>query len=274
MASIPKLADIHSSYNVLILTFAGVDTAGNFSLDIQGPYQHDMPGLARDVASWKAQPDPYHRRRLVLFSIGGQNGHWSQLPAAKVLSGMNTFMDAFHLDGLDIDLEGPSIGGASTLLSVVDALTQAGKVVTAAPEAAYGPLVAYKDLLKHLSWVHPQFYNNGPNAVMAPYVPSPDKWPKPWTVRDWQAESGGESFWAGVLGAIANVSLLSASQLGMLVPATTAAASSYNHWDADLLAKQVAAAGVKHVGTWAVAYDNTQGWKLGKALEALISAAH
>lgn len=163
------------------------------------------------------------------------------------------------------------MGSASSLLSVVDELTQMGKVVTAAPEAAYGPLVAYKELLSHLTWVHPQFYNNGPNAVMAPYVPSASLWPKPWTVRDWQAESGGEAFWAGVLEAIANVSSLKASQLGMLIPATTSAAGSYNQWDIELLAKQVAAAGVTHVGTWAVAYDNTQDWKLGRASGELAS---
>jgi len=273
VSAIPKFADIHTSYNVLILTFAAVDAAGNFSLIIQGPYQHNMTALAADLGAWKAGKDPHGRRRLALFSIGGQNGHWSGLPAAAILAGMSAFMETYHLDGLDIDLEGGSVGSASSLVSVVDALTSMGKVVTAAPESAYGPLVAYKELLQHLTWVHPQFYNNGPNAVMAPYVPSASLWPKPWTVSDWQTESGGESFWAGVLGAIGNVSNLSAAQLGMLIPATTAAAGSNNNWDIEKLVKQVAAAGVTHVGTWAVAYDNTQDWKLGRALEKLITTA-
>jgi len=271
VGSIPKLADIHGSYNVLILTFASVDAAGNFSLDIQGPYEHDLETLALDMRAWKAGHDAHGRRRLALFSIGGQNGHWSGLPGPTILAGMIAFMEAYHLDGLDIDLEGPSVGSATSLLSVVDALIGMGKVVTAAPEAAYGPLGAYKGLLSHLTWVHPQFYNNGPNAVMAPYVPPASLWPKPWTVRNWQEESSGEAFWAGVLAAIGNVSSLSATQLGMLVPATSAAAGSYNNWDMELLAKQVAAAGVTHVGTWAVAYDNTQDWKLGRALEKLIT---
>lgn len=272
MASIPKLADIHGSYNVLILTFASVDAGGNFSLDIQGPYEHDLPGLAEDMKTWKAVKDKYGRRRLALFSIGGQNGHWSGLPASTILAGMTAFMEAYHLDGLDIDLEGPSVGSASSLLSVVDTLTKMGKIVTAAPEAAYGPLVAYEELLPHLSWVHPQFYNNGPNAVMTPFVPPASLWPTPWTVRDWQDESKGQAFWAGVLDAIGNVSNLTTSQLGMLIPATSSAAGNNNQWDEELLAKQVKAAGVTHVGTWAVAYDNTQDWKLGRALERLLLA--
>ena len=40
-----------------------------------------------------------------------------------------------------------------------------------------------------------QFYNNAPNAVTVPFVPSASLWPTPWTVTDWQAESQGQSFW-------------------------------------------------------------------------------
>ena len=35
---------------------------------------------------------------------------------------------------------------------------------------------------------------------------------------------------------------------------------------------QVRSAGVTHVGTWALAYDNAQGWKLAKAISALNDA--
>merc|ERR1719272_1791046 len=54
VSAIPKFADIHTSYNVLILTFAAVDAAGNFSLIIQGPYQHNMTALAADLGAWNA----------------------------------------------------------------------------------------------------------------------------------------------------------------------------------------------------------------------------
>ena len=81
----------------------------------------------------------------------------------------------------------------------------------------------------------------------------------------------GQAFWAGVLAAIGTVAGCSAPQLGMLMPATPAAAGAQNHWDIDKLADQVRAAGVPHVGTWALAYDNTQDWKLAKAISALNS---
>jgi len=273
VSSIPLLTDVSHLYNVLILTFASFNGAGNMTLDLQGPYEKDHSQLIVDVKAWKQMADVHGRGRRVLVSIGGQNGNWpSGLSTAAVLAGLTSFLTAYGLDGLDIDLEGGSVGASSSLVPVVKALVSRGYTVTAAPEAAQGPLVAYckSPLLSHLSWVHPQFYNNGPNSVTTPYVPSADLWPKPWTVHDWQAESQGQSFWAGVLGAIGDVAGLKPAQLGMLVPATSAAAGSYNHWDMDKLAAQVAAAGVTHVGTWAVAYDKTQNWKLAESLGKLL----
>jgi len=57
---------------------------------------------------------------------------------------MTAFMDQYNLDGLDIDLEGKDVANANTLISVIKALEAAGKIVTAAPEAAQKPLNAYK----------------------------------------------------------------------------------------------------------------------------------
>jgi len=270
VASIPRLADVHPNYNVIILTFASIDGKGNFGLDIQGPYEKDMASLAADVRSWKAVRDPFGRRKLVLISIGGQNGNWpSGVSASQIEAGLNSFMDELDLDGLDVDLEGGSVSAATSLIPVIQSLTGRGKVVTAAPEASLGPLRGYKDMLKYLTWVHPQFYNNGPNSVADPFLPDAGRWPAPWTVTDWQAESSGESFWAGVLGAIGDASGVPLAKQGMLIPATRAAAGSYNNWDVDKLVSQVAKAGVSHVGTWAIAYDRTQDWKLAKALGAL-----
>jgi len=271
--SIPLIADVHPNYNVIILTFASIDGSGNFALDIQGPYEKDMPKLASDIKAWKAVQDPFGRAKHALVSIGGQNGRWpSGVPASAIEAGLNSFMEEFGLDGLDIDLEGSDVSAATSLVPVIQSLTSKGKVVTAAPEAAQGPLTAYKDMLKYLTCVHPQFYNNGPNSVTDPFVPDASIWPTPWTVTDWQQEAGGESFWAGVLGAIADAGAVPKAGQGMLIPATPAAAGNNNHWDIDKLASQVKTAGVTHVGTWAIAYDNTQGWKFAKALGALCSA--
>jgi len=271
VSSIPLIADVHPNYNVIILTFASIDTTGNVALEIQGPYEKDKSKFASDIRAWKKMKDPFGRRKLALVSIGGQNGRWPSVSASSIEAGLDAFMEKFSLDGLDIDLEGGDVSAAASLVPVIKSLTSRGKVVTAAPEAAQGPLMAYKDMLKYLTWVHPQFYNNGPNAVTNPFLPSASRWPTPWTVGDWQDEPSTESFWAGVLGAIGVAANVPTGRQGMLVPATAAAAGNNNHWDIDKLVSQVRRAGVAHVGTWAIAYDRTQNWKLAKALGSLCS---
>ena len=149
-----------------------------------------------------------------------------------------------------------AVSAAESLIPVVRSLISQGFLVTAAPEAAQAALDSYAALLKHLSWVHPQFYNNGPNAVTTPYLPPSTLWPTPWTVTDWQDSKGNATFWAGVLNAIATADGLRANQTGMLIPATAAAAGSYNHWDIAKLLDEVRAASLRHVGCWAVAYDH------------------
>jgi len=272
VSSIPLIADVHPNYNVIILTFASIDTTGNVALEIQGPYEKDESKLASDIRAWKKVKDQFGRRKLALVSIGGQNGRWPSVSASSIEAGLHAFMHAFSFDGLDVDLEGGAVHAAASLVPVIKSLTSKGKVVTAAPEAAQGPLTAYKDMLKHLTWVHPQFYNNGPNAVAHPFLPSASRWPKPWTVKDWQDESNNESFWAGVLGAIGVAANVPKHKQGMLVPATAAAAGNNNHWNIHKLVHQVRQAGVKHVGTWAIAYDKTQNWKFAKALGSLCSS--
>lgn len=271
---IPKFSDVHENYNVIILTFASISSEGAFSLDIQGPYEKDMDRLAADLKAWKAVKDKWGRARLALVSIGGQNGHWpSGVSPDKLEAGLNTFMEKFGLDGLDIDLEGGSVSAASSLVSVVQSLTSRGKIVTAAPEAAQGPLDGYKNLLKYLTWVHPQFYNNPPNAVTTPWTPTDTKkWPQPWSEASWQAEDSagqGEGYWAAVLKTIGQQTGLKQSQLGMLFPASRKAAGAENNWDVEKLAKEVAEAGVSHVGNWALAYDREEGWKAAIALGKL-----
>lgn len=230
VSSIPTFEKIHPNYNVVIITFLSIDAKGQVALDIQGPYENNLDGLAAGIAAWKKIPDPFSRTKSVLVSIGGQNGRWpAGVDGTTILNSLTTFMHNLGLDGLDIDLEGSDVSNANSLIPVVTSLIGSGKFVTAAPEASQGPLDAYKPLLSHLSWVHPQFYNNGPNSVTNPYLPSPDLWPTPWTVTDWQDEKNGTAFWAGVLGAIGTADGLTHAQLGMLISCTPAAAGSYNH---------------------------------------------
>ena len=269
--AIPRLSEINENYNVLILTFIDVDTNGTFTdLDIQGPYAENKDQLKKDIKTWKAGTDPYKRKRLILASIGGQNGRWPAGVTPEALeTGALTFLQEYNLDGFDLDLEGPLVQESSTMVSVVKLLISRGYVVTAAPEAAQSSLVPYEAIVPLLTWVHPQFYNNGPNAVTTPFLPNATLWPTPWTVSDWQAESQGESFWGGVLSAIGSVNKLTSSQLGMLIPTTTKAASQYNNWDISKLVDQVRTSGISHVGTWAIAYDNANKWNFAKSMGKL-----
>jgi len=189
VSSIPTLDAIHPNYNIIILTFAAISDLGKWTLDIQGPYAGNLDQLAADVLVWKAQVDPWDRQRAVLISIGGQNGHWpSGVSEEILLSGLWTFMAQYNLDGLDVDLEGADVAAAAMLSDIITNLTSSNKLVTAAPEAAQNVLDAYALILPLMSWVHPQFYNNGPNAVTTPYLPPAELWPTPWTVMDWQEE--------------------------------------------------------------------------------------
>jgi hypothetical protein len=100
VSSIPLMKDISPLYNVIILTFASFNGAGNMTLDLQGPYEHDHAQLIVDLCSWKAQADAHGRLRRVLVSIGGQNGNWpSGMTTAKVLAGVRAFLSAYGLDG-------------------------------------------------------------------------------------------------------------------------------------------------------------------------------
>lgn len=270
VSEIPIFRDIHPNYNIVIITFASIDSTGKVTLDIQGPYEHDLPGMKTDIASWKQHTDPFSRPRKVLVSIGGQNGQWpAGLSAEVVEAGLASFMSEYGLDGLDIDLEGQAVAAATSLIPVIKSLVSSGMLVTAAPEAAQGPLEAYKGMLQYLTWVHPQFYNNGPNAVTTPYLPSADLWPTPWTVSDWQNTKNNTAFWAGVLDAIGVAAGLHPEQLGMLIPSTPSAASSYNHWDIQALAQQVTWANIKHVGNWALAYDRKNGYEFATTMGKL-----
>merc|ERR1740136_290222 len=64
---------------------------------------------------------------------------------------------------------------------------------------------------------------------------------------------------------------LTRSQRGVAVPASTSAAGSYNNWNFDKLRKTCKTSGIKNIATWAIGYDNTQNWKLAKALLPLLT---
>lgn len=277
LSSIPLITDIPDEYNILIITFASFPSIDSpIEFDIQGPYagKYVFPNkpdqLIADIDLWKKRPDPYDRSRKALVSIGGENGAFPSEGDTKVIKDeLIKFIAAYNLDGLDIDLEGSAVQSASLLIDVIEDLRKDGYLVTAAPEAAQTPLNAYKSIIPLLDWVHPQFYNNGPNAVTIPWVPGGDC--EFWRATDWQGEQCDSTpNWILVLQTMQSYLELTHDQLGMLFPTTPAAAGSYNNWDIQLLTDQVREYQIKHVGTWAIAYDHTIDYAFAKAIAGLM----
>jgi len=273
--SIPRITDVPCYYNVIIITFANFNTAGLLEFEIQGPYENNLQQMKDDIKEWKRGIDPYGRKRLALFSIGGQNGRWpGKLSEEQVEREIVGFIAEYELDGFDVDLEGSAVAEADTLGPCITYLMNNGYTVTAAPEAAQQPLDHYKGILPQISWVHPQFYNNGPDAVTTPWTPAFDGWCG--TPRDWQDPSPecyvtkGSPWWVGVLQTITGHLGMDQSTQGMLIPTTRSAASNNNNWDIGLLKRQVEASGVTHVGTWAIAYDNTINYAFAKAIASIM----
>lgn len=273
---IPRITDIPIEYNILIITFADFPSIESpIELKIQGPYSGsyvfpDKPNqLIDDIATWKNRVDPYGRSRKALISIGGENGHFpSEGDPAIIRDKLVEFIDAYNLDGLDIDLEGSHVQSAGSLTEVITYLRNNGYLVTAAPEAAQTPLNAYESIIPSLDWVHPQFYNNGPNAVTVPWVPADCQI---WLATDWQdKQCDNITNWALVLQTMRSYLELTHDQLGMLFPTTPSAAGSYNNWNIELLADQVREYEIKHVGTWAIAYDHTIDYAFAKAIATLM----
>lgn len=261
VSSIPRLEDINSVYNVLIFTFANWQ-GGNIVLQIQGPYT--LNTLKGAISSWKSSADPWGRSKHALISFGGENGNWPNLDDSTLTQRIHEFCDQNSFDGIDIDLESSTVSGVSKNHNAFVTLKERfGYIMTAAPEAAQYPMNAYQSLLPLLTWVHPQFYNNPPNAIIPPFSPADS-----WKYHDWQQDG----FWAEVMDTTAEYLHLSPSQRGVAVPASTEAAGSYNNWDFDMLAKTMLDHGIKNVATWALAYDHKDGWKLANAVKYLITA--
>jgi len=259
----PTFDEIPPAYNVIIMTFLNIDDNHNLKFEISSKAPVQLDNLASEIQSWKQSADPWGRQKLVLVSLGGQNGHWpSTISDAEVVQKLGNFLRTHKLDGIDIDFEAGAIQFVEKNIEAFRSLKNEGFVLCAAPEAAQSPLTAYRPILKDLDWVHPQFYNNPPNAVTTPFVPSFQNQP------DWQTPSE-MPWWLVTMDTTASLVGMSANQRGLAIPATNQAAGSFNNWDLNLLAAQIRVGDIRNIATWALGYDKTNAWALAQVIAAL-----
>ena len=113
-----------------------------------------------------------------------------------------------------------------------------------------------------------QCFRFPPNAVIEPWIPNNCSFS---SATDWQERQCDDiANWALVLQTMASYLGLTSDRVGMLMPATTSAAGSYNDWDIQLLAQQVEENNIRHVGTWAIAYDHTIDYAFAKTIASLM----
>jgi len=183
-----RLRDISSKYDVIQVAFAepaGGAGTGNMAFT---PYNATTADFKSDVAYLKSQG------KKVLISLGGANGtiHLDTAAAkAAFVSSMQSIIDTYGFDGLDLDLEGSSLAlnGGDTdfrnpttpkIVNLIDGTRQlinrygANFILTMAPETAYvqggysaygGPWGAYLPVIHalrdRLTYLHVQHYNTG-----------------------------------------------------------------------------------------------------------------
>jgi len=239
----------------------GANDKLEFQCSSHAPVQES--NLAEKVTAWKKKADPWGRKKLVLVSLGGQNGRWPlTIQDHNVIQLLGDWMRQHNINGLDLDFESGTIRACQQNIGAFRALKAEGFVLTAAPEAAQGPLSAYRSILPVLDWVHPQFYNNPPSAVTVPFVPQYE------THATWQ-DPKEMPWWLVTMDTTAQLVGMKPNSRGIAIPATPLAAGNNNHWDLNLLAAQIRVGDIRNVATWALGYDKMNQWKLAVVITHL-----
>merc|ERR1712117_730512 len=96
----PTFDEIPPAYNVIIMTFLNIDDNHNLKFEISSKAPVQLDNLASEIQNWKQSADPWGRQKLVLVSLGGQNGHWpSTISDAEVVQKLGNFLRTHKLDG-------------------------------------------------------------------------------------------------------------------------------------------------------------------------------
>lgn len=208
---IPIISDIDPRYNILVLSFINFDQHNSNELvycsncnvgsnpcanppqpTIKCSKHYNFQGKSftnsgdivvntvfkNDIAEFKKTPDPYKRRRMVMVSFGGANGTTFLDNADAAHTAILAFLNAYDLDGIDIDLESGALS-SSSIPEVLRRLKADGYKISAVPEptsSTLDPIVTAdkksgRSILSYLDWIWPQFYNNQVNSTTPNYFP-------------------------------------------------------------------------------------------------------
>ncbi|MFE6894224.1 chitinase [Streptomyces sp. NPDC057694] len=167
-ASVQKLSDVPSDYDIIAVAFADATTTPggvDFTLDSAGLGGYTEDAFKADI---KAKQDA---GKSVVISVGGQNGTVSindSASATNFADSLYSLMQEYGFDGVDIDLEnGLNSTYMSQALESLAAKAGSGFVLTMAPQTIdmqstsgeyFKTALAVKDIL---TVVNMQYYNSG-----------------------------------------------------------------------------------------------------------------
>ena len=260
-----------------------------------GPYstgnKANPSTLKPAIQTWLASEDKYGRDKHVLISLGGAGnpipiGTTPQTLHSKLVK----LIDEFGFTGVDFDLEGTQIQDG-TMAQVVTPCARMlkgdGYFLTTAPEAATIVFDYMEEISRIVDIFQPQYYNNAPNGIDGEYIPLLDVEGVQPAYPTYQYDDTPEGYhrkivnkiiepwWMAVAEQCATKEVfnIKAPNVGMLMPASTDAASSQNDWDITALASQVKNIGVvRSVGTWSIEYDKVRvpAWNFAISMGAIV----
>jgi chitinase len=177
-----ELKDIPNDYKFVVVSFMKTDTSGEIPTFAPAlPYNKTQQ--ERDQIFIEQVKGLHDQKRFIILSLGGANAQINLRYNQKqnFYQEIINEVDKYDFDGIDIDLEGDSIGAGDNVKVVGEALKEVKAYyqgqnkdfyITMAPEFPYlrkthpKGYKGYLDILKDdYDFIHPQFYNQGGDGV-------------------------------------------------------------------------------------------------------------
>ncbi|MEU6364528.1 glycoside hydrolase family 18 protein [Streptomyces sp. NPDC046931] len=215
-ATVQRLSDVPSQYDIIAVAFADATStpgAVSFTLDSSGLGGYTVDRFKADIAAKHAAG------KKVIISVGGQNGTVSvsdATSAANFATSVHSLMQTYGFDGVDIDLEnGINATYMTQALRALSAKAGSSLIITMAPQTidmqstSNGYFQTALNIKDILTVVNTQYYNSGSMLGC-----------------DGKVYSQGSVDFLTALACIQLQGGLSASQVGLGVPASASGAGS------------------------------------------------